>query len=36
MYTYIDLVLRDVLPRCAIIACVAVVVGRAVGLQRVK
>lgn len=37
MYTNIGIVRRDVLPRYAnITACVAVVVGRAAGLQRVK
>ena len=37
MYTYIEIIRRYVSPRYAnITACVAVVVGRAAGLQRVK
>ena len=36
MYTYIEIVRRDVLPRYAIITACVAVVGRAAGLQRVK
>ena len=36
MYTYIEIVRRDVLPRYAIITACVAVVGLAAGLQRVK